>query len=186
MSLILQKIIFRAVILKVMKTKRAKKKARISPLQAGIKPPPEKCWYCGLNADAGAQAAIVLTKPDDDFQYFISDPEEEKKIATQVEIPRCAECQIAHHKVDDPRWISLLFCLAGVALLGVYFGIFIKTFSWWVYLVIGLVVSAAITGIAIGANRNLLTLPGNIKPLSNAENHPEVHKLELKGWKIKR
>lgn len=167
-----------------MKRKRAR--ARISPIKAvGNKPPPEKCWYCGLNADQSAEAAILLTKPDDDFQYFISDPEEKKQIITQVVIPRCVECKMAHDKVNDPRWMRLFSCLAGVALLGVYLGIFIKRLPWWIYLVIGLFVSGAVIGLAIGVNRNLFMLPGNIKPLYEVEKQKEVQALLLKDWKIK-
>lgn len=169
-----------------MKSKRAK--AKIRPVKAGgggIKPPPEKCWYCGLNADAGAEAAILLTKPDKDFRYFIPDPEEVKQIITQVEIPRCADCKTAHDKVNDPRWMRLFCCLAGVALLGVYSGIFIKKFPWWIYPVIGLFVSGAVIGLAIGVNRNLFMLPGNMKELNDVKKQKEVQALLLKDWKIK-
>jgi hypothetical protein len=167
-----------------MKSRRAK--AKIRPVKAAVnKPPPEKCWYCGLSADAGAEAAILLTKPDEDFRYFLPDPEEVKQIITQVEIPRCIECKTAHNKVDDPRWTGLFSCLAGVALLGIYLGIFVKRLPWWIYLVIGLFVSGAVIGLAIGANRNLFMLPGNIKPLHAVETQKEVQALLLKDWKIK-
>jgi len=166
-----------------MKRKRAK--ARISPIKPGNKPPPEKCWYCGLNADASAKAAIHLTKPDDDFKYFISDPEEKKQIVTQVEIPRCVECEIAHNKVNDPRSTRLLVCLVGIALLGVYLGIFIKRLPWWIYLVIGLVVSGAVIGLANGVNRNLFTLPEKMKELNDVEKQKDVQALLVKGWTIK-
>lgn len=167
-----------------MKSKRAKAKHR--PVTAVKKPTPEQCWYCELNADAGAEATIVLTKPDDDFKYFAADPEEEKLIATQVEIPRCAECQAAHKKVEDPLWMTLLLGFAAVALLGIYLGIFIKTLSWWTYLAIGLGVSGAVIGIAVGASRNLFTLPGNIKELSDVKKEKQVQALITKGWTIKK
>jgi len=182
-TLILQKISFRAVTLKVMKSKRAKTK--ISPIK-GVKPTaPEKCWYCGFNADAGAEAAILLTKPDDDFQYFAPDPEEKKQIITQVEIPRCIECKTAHNKVSDPRSMRLFICLTGIALLGIYLGIFIKRLPWWIYSVIGLFVSGAVIGLAIGVNRNLFMLPGKMKPRNDVEKQKEVQALLLKDWEVK-
>lgn len=170
-----------------MRSKRAKPKIRPVRASGGTnnKPSPEKCWYCGFNADAGAEAAILLTKPDEDFQYFISDPEQVKQIITQVEIPRCSECEIAHNKVNDPRWKSLVFCLAGVVLLGVYAGIFIKTLSWWTYLAIGLGVSGAVIGIGIGVSRNFFMLPGNIRSLYDVNEQKQVQELLLKDWKVK-
>lgn len=166
-----------------MKSKRAK--AKLKPI-TGVKiPANEQCWYCEFNADAGAEAAILLTKPDDNFQYFASDSEEKKLLITQVEIPRCAECKIAHDKVNNPRWKSLFFCLAGIALLGAYLGIFIKTLSWWTYLVIGLGVSGAVIGIGIGVSRNFFMLPGNIRSLYDVAEQKQVQALLLKDWKVK-
>lgn len=167
-----------------MKSKRTKAKPK--PVIPVPKPKFEQCWYCELNADAGAEAAIVLTKLDDDFQYFDSEPEEKKQIVTQVEIPRCVECKTAHDKVENPLWLPLLFCFAGVALLGIYLGIFIKALPWWTYTLIGLAVSGAVIGIAIAASRNLLMVPGNIKELNDVKDRKEVQALISKGWKVKR
>ena len=147
----------------------------------------EQCWYCELNADAGAEAILVLTKTDDDFQYFDSEPEEKEQIVTQVEIPRCIECKTAHNKVkfDDPLWLTLFVCFAMVALLGVYLGIFIKALPWWTYTIIALAVSGAVIGIAIAVSLNLLFLPKNIKELTDVKDQKEVQALLLKGWKVK-
>ena len=165
--------------------KRKRVKVKVRPISGAAKPPFEECWYCELNADPGAEAKIVLSKFEDGFQYFDSEPEQRKRIVTQVEIPRCVECQIAHDKVGDLFWKIMLFCFAGVVILGVYLGIFTEALSWWTYLLIGLALSGAVIGIAIGTSRNLFTLPKNIKKLDDVEDQSQVQALLLKGWKFK-
>ena len=134
----------------------------------------------------GAEAAIILTKPDNDFQYFIPEPDEGKSLVTSVSIPRCVECKIAHDKVGNLGWSMLFYCFIGCALLGVYFGIYEKTLSWWVYLASGLGVSGSVIGIGILIKHNCLTLPDNIKKVDDVEKEPQVQALLSKGWKIKR
>src|ERR1043165_7917785 len=91
-----------------MKSKRAKgakgaKAAKTAsiPISVGKKTKFEQCWYCDLNADAGAEAGVILTKPDDDFTYYIPRSEKVTTLSTSVSIPRCVECKIAHNKVDN-------------------------------------------------------------------------------------
>jgi hypothetical protein len=169
---------------KVMKSKRAKAAGR--PISGGKKPGFEQCWYCELNADAGAEAAIILTKPDNDFQYFIPEPDEGISLVTHVTIPRCVECKIAHDKFGNLGWAMLFFCLIACALLGVYFGIYEKTLSWWGFLASALGVSGSVIGIAIGIKHNFFMLPDNIKRVDDVEKEPQVQALVSKGWTIKR
>lgn len=150
------------------------------------KPAFERCWYCELNADAGAQAAILLTKPDNDFRYFMPDPDEVKSIVTRVEIPRCVECKNAHDKVGNPGRALLFFGFAGCALLGAYFGIYEKTLSGWGYLASALGVSGSVLGIAIVIKRSFFMLPNNVKRFDDVEKQPQVAALAAKGWTIKR
>ena len=167
-----------------MKSKRAK--AKRSPVGGVTKPVSKQCWYCEFKADPGAEAVILLAKPDDDFQYFAADSEEEKKlIFTQVEIPRCVECKTAHDKLDNPRRAMIFFSLLGIILLGGYFGIFGKTLSLYSYLVIALGVSGAVIGIALGARRNFFTLPGHMKDFQDVRDQTDVKALLAKNWKVK-
>jgi hypothetical protein len=168
---------------KTRNSNRARTKSK--PVGGLQKPANEQCWYCELTADAGAEATVILKKTNADFQYLVSDPDQEEIFFTQVEIPRCVECKIAHNKLENPRWNTLLFCSVVIVLLGVYFGIFIKTLSWWIYPVIGLLVSAAIAGIALGASRNHFSLPGKIKHIIEVREHEQVRELLSKGWKVK-
>lgn len=167
-----------------MKAKR--KKAAKSTISEAPRPEIEKCRYCEFNADAGAEAEVTLSKPDDDFEYFESDSEDQKLVYTQVRIPRCIECRAAHDKVDNPVLTLIVYGLIGCLGLGVYFGIYEKSANTFIYAASGIAVICGVIGVAIGAKHNFFMLPNNIKDINDVDDEKQIRALISKGWRIKR
>ena len=167
-----------------MKAKR--KKAAKSKISEAAKPEIEKCRYCDFNADAGAEAEITLSKPDDNFNYFESDSENPKLVYTQVTIPRCVECREAHDRADNFTLQTVVYGLIGCLALGVYYGIYQKPAATLSYVASGIAIVCGVIGVAIGAKQNFFMLPKNIKDINDVETEKKVRDLTSKGWRIKR
>ena len=150
------------------------------------KPVIEKCSYCEFNADVGAEAEITLSKPADDFEYFDSDPEDEKLIYKKVSLPRCIECSAAHDTVDNTVLQLIVYCLIGCLGLGVYFGIYKKTATTLSYVASVIAVICGVVGIVIGAKHNFFMLPNNIKDINDVDTEKRIQALMSQGWTVKR